>query len=89
MKASDARRLHELEAENSKLTHLLAEAHLDMRALKSVLGVKKVAPQVKQDAIGKLITKQQMSARHVCRLAGLSRDSYRNAPMWSASRLEH
>lgn len=35
MKASDARRLHELEAENSKLTHLLAEAHLDMRALKS------------------------------------------------------
>jgi putative transposase len=41
MEASDARRLRELEAENTKLKHLLAEAHLDMHALKSVLGVKK------------------------------------------------
>ena len=39
MEASDARRLRELEAENAKLKHLLAEAHLDMHALKSVLGV--------------------------------------------------
>jgi putative transposase len=41
MEASDARRLRELEAENNKLKHLLAEAHLDMHALKSVLGVKR------------------------------------------------
>ena len=41
MEASDARRLRELEAENAKLKHLLAEAHLDMHALKSVLGVKR------------------------------------------------
>ncbi|MBK8664464.1 MAG: transposase [Burkholderiales bacterium] len=32
------RRLRELEAENAKLKSLLAEAHLDMHALKSVLG---------------------------------------------------
>ena len=40
MDVPDARRLRELEAENGKLKRLLAEAHLDMHALKSVLGVK-------------------------------------------------
>jgi putative transposase len=41
MEASDARRLRELEEENSRLKKLLAEAHLDMHALKSVVGVKR------------------------------------------------
>lgn len=41
MDASDAKRLRELEAESTKLKKLLAEAHLDMHALKSVLGVKR------------------------------------------------
>ena len=41
MDSTDARRLRELESENAKLKHLLAEAHLDMHALKSVLGVKR------------------------------------------------
>ena len=41
MDVSDARRLKELEGENAKLKKLLAEAHLDMYALKSVLGVKR------------------------------------------------
>ncbi len=40
MDASDAKRLRELESENAKLKSLLAEAHLHMRAPKSVLGVK-------------------------------------------------
>ena len=34
LEVSEARRLRELEAENAKLKHLLAEAHLDMHALK-------------------------------------------------------
>jgi putative transposase len=38
---SDAKRLKALEDENAKLKKLLAEAHLDMHALKSVLGVKR------------------------------------------------
>ena len=38
---SHALRLKTLEAENAKLKKLLAEAHLDMHALKSVLGVKR------------------------------------------------
>ena len=41
LQVSEATRLRELEAENSKLKRLLAEAHLDMHALKSVLGVKR------------------------------------------------
>ena len=41
MQASDAQRLRELESENAKLKRLLAKAHLDMHALKSVLGVKR------------------------------------------------
>ena len=41
MEAPEAQRLRELEAENAKLKKLLAEAHLDMHALKSVLGLKR------------------------------------------------
>jgi len=40
MEASDARRLRDLEAENARLKNLLSEAHLDMHALKNVLGAK-------------------------------------------------
>lgn len=40
MEASDASRLRDLESENTKLKNLLAEAHLDIHALKSVFGVK-------------------------------------------------
>ena len=41
MDVSDAQRLRELESENAKLKKLLAEAHLDIHALKSVFGVKR------------------------------------------------
>ncbi len=41
MEPADVKRLRALEAENGKLKKLLAEAHLDMHALKSVLGVKR------------------------------------------------
>ena len=40
MQATDAKRLRELESENAKLKRLLAEAHLDIHALKDVFGVK-------------------------------------------------
>ena len=41
MDASEAKRLRELELENDKLKRLLAEAHLDIHALKSVFGTKR------------------------------------------------
>ncbi|QID19399.1 transposase [Nitrogeniibacter mangrovi] len=41
MDEQEARRLKELEAENSKLKKLLAEAHLDIKALKVAFKVKR------------------------------------------------
>lgn len=41
MDISDAKRLKEVESENAKLKKLLAEAHLDIAALKGVFGVKR------------------------------------------------
>jgi putative transposase len=41
LQVSEAKRLRELEAENAKLKKLLAEAHLDVDALKVAFGVKR------------------------------------------------
>ena len=41
VEASKAKRLGELGLENGKLKRLLAEAHLDIHALKSVFGTKR------------------------------------------------
>ena len=41
MDVSEARRLRELEGENGKQKKLLAEAHLDIEALKTAFGVKR------------------------------------------------
>ena len=38
MQVAEAKRLRELEAENAKLKKLLAEAHLDVEALKVAFG---------------------------------------------------
>jgi len=40
MKVAEAQRLRALELENSKLKRLLADAHLDIAALKDVVGRK-------------------------------------------------
>ena len=41
MDVSEAKRLRALEEENAKLKKLLAEAHLDVEALKVAFGVKR------------------------------------------------
>jgi putative transposase len=41
MDVPDARRLKDLESQNAQLKKLLAEAHLDIAALKGVFGVKR------------------------------------------------
>ena len=81
--ASNAKRLREPELESGKLKRLLAEAHLDIHALKSVFGTKLViqalAPQVKREALSSIVNCHQLPARHACALVGLSQDSYRHA----------
>ncbi|WP_425342779.1 IS3 family transposase [Piscinibacter koreensis] len=80
MEVPDAQRLRELEGENAKLKKLLAEAHLDMHALKSVPRGKALAPQAKREAITRMVSEHHLSERRACRLVGLSRDSYRHPP---------
>jgi hypothetical protein len=67
MNVSEARRLKELEGENGKLKRLLAEAHLDVRALKSVFGRVKVnaalATPVKREAIATMVMEHEPSER--------------------------
>ena len=41
METDEARRLKDLEVENARLKKLLAEAHLDLEALKVGFGVKR------------------------------------------------
>jgi putative transposase len=41
LQVNEAKRLRELESENTKLKKLLAEAHLDVEALKVAFGVKR------------------------------------------------
>jgi putative transposase len=41
MEAADAKRLNQLEQENAQFKKLLAEAHLDIEALKAGFGVKR------------------------------------------------
>ena len=53
--ASEAKRLRELELENGKLKRLLAEAHLDIHALKKRLGHKALASQVKREAVSSMV----------------------------------
>ncbi|MDP1625860.1 MAG: IS3 family transposase [Parvibaculum sp.] len=80
MEAEDAKRLKELEAENSRLKRLLADAHLDIEALKIGFGGKTLAPQRKREAVLRMLEQTVLSERRACRLAGLSRDSFRHPP---------
>ncbi|WP_425591647.1 IS3 family transposase [Hydrogenophaga aromaticivorans] len=88
MQVSEAQRLRELESENAKLKRLLAEAHLDMHALKSVLGGKALAPQARREAIRIMVSEHHLSERRACRLVGLSRDSYRHPPQADQATVE-
>ncbi|HFD4192214.1 IS3 family transposase [Pseudoxanthomonas mexicana] len=80
MEAEDARRLKELESENNRLKRLLADAHLDIEALKIGFGGKTLAPQRKREAVRRMLDQTVLSERRACRLAGLSRDTFRHPP---------
>ncbi|WP_374152094.1 IS3-like element IS476 family transposase [Xanthomonas hortorum] len=81
MEADEAKRLKELEVQNTRLKKLLAEAHLDIEALKVGFGGKTLAPQRKREAIRRMLEHTPLSERRACRLAGLSRDAFRHTPV--------
>ncbi|MDT3678546.1 MAG: IS3 family transposase [Burkholderiaceae bacterium] len=77
MTVSDAKRLKELETENSRLKKLLAEAELDKSALKELLSPKVVSPQARREAVEMLMTERAMGVTRACGLVGISRSAFR------------
>ncbi|MDW8312012.1 MAG: IS3 family transposase [Burkholderiales bacterium] len=80
MEVSDARRLRELEAENAKLKRLLASGAAGHSRAQERLWAKALAPQVRREAVGRMVEEHHLSERRACGLVGLSRDSDRHPP---------
>ena len=75
MTVSELRRLKDLEAENSELKRLLADAMLDNAGLKGLLAKKLLTPAARRDAVVTLMAEHQFTQRRACRLVGISRSS--------------
>ncbi|WP_139804406.1 IS3 family transposase [Pseudomonas aeruginosa] len=73
MTVPDAKRLKDLELENSRLKKLLAEAHLDIEALKVVAPGKRVSPTARREAVQEMQAQTGISQCRACQLIGLSR----------------
>lgn len=80
MQATDAKRLGELESENS-IKCLLAEVHPGHSRTQGWLWCKALAPQARRAAAAQMIAEHHLSERRACRLVGLSSDCYRNPPL--------
>jgi len=74
MDSSEAKRLKQLEGENRKLKHAVAET-FDNRASKDVLSKKLVEPAGFREAVSH--AECPMSERHACRLLGRARSTKR------------
>ncbi|HEV2398577.1 MAG TPA: IS3 family transposase [Candidatus Sulfotelmatobacter sp.] len=77
MDSSEAKKLKQLEDENRKLKHVVADLTLDNRALKDVLFKKLVTPAGLRAVVSYVEVEYQMSERHACRLMGLGRSTHR------------
>ncbi|MCB0925561.1 MAG: IS3 family transposase [Mycobacterium sp.] len=80
MKASDAKRLKELEAENTRLKKLVANQALDIDMLKEIQGGKLLTPNRKRSAVKALRKRFGVSERRACTVVGLHRSTMRLAP---------
>lgn len=72
LEVSDAHRLKQLEDENRRLKHLLAEEQLDNDALKTVLAKSPRRPAARREVVQKLMA-HDVSQRRACRLLGIDR----------------
>jgi putative transposase len=74
---SGAKRLKQLEDENSKLKKLLAEAMLDNAMLKDITSKKMVTPAVEREAVAHLVEAYQVSQRRACKVVACCRMTVR------------
>ncbi len=80
MKASEAKRLRELETENARLKKLLAEAELDKSMLKELAeDWKLLTPERRRRAVVVLVERFGVSERRGCRVVGQHRSTQRLA----------
>ncbi|MBM3346933.1 MAG: transposase, partial [Betaproteobacteria bacterium] len=77
LQVNEGRRLREPEFGNAKLKKRLAEAHLDVEALKVAFGAKTPAPQAKRQAVERMRQGLSISKCRAWGLAGLARTTMR------------
>ncbi len=70
LKADDAKRLKDLERENSTLKRLLADAELEKAALKEIARGQLFSPERRRAAVDHLSTTMGVSVRFACRVTG-------------------
>ncbi len=80
MKASDAKRLKEIEAQNARLKKLVAKQALDIDMLKGVGGGKRLTPNRRRGTAVVLRDRFGVSERRACRLVGQHRSTQRLLP---------
>ncbi|MBZ4691110.1 MAG: family transposase [Cereibacter sp.] len=71
MEVSEAKRLKQLEDENSRLKKLLAESMMDVSTLREMLGKKLLRPSSRRSAVTWAMTEKGYSQRRACRLVGI------------------
>jgi hypothetical protein len=76
LKAEDAKRLKDLERENSTLKRLLADAELEKAALKEI--AKLLSPERRRAAVRHLQRGAGVSERFACRVTGQHRATQRH-----------
>ncbi|WP_210687538.1 IS3 family transposase [Mycolicibacterium sp. GESEQ-9] len=80
MKANEAKRLKELEAENARLKKLVANQALDIDMLKEIFVGKLLTPNRKRSAVIALRERFGVSERRACAVVGLHRSTMRLTP---------
>ncbi len=80
MKANDAKRLKELEAQNARLKKLVANQALDIDMLKGVGGGKRLTPNRRRGVVVVLHEQFGVSERRACRVVGKHRSTQRLLP---------
>ncbi|MGB3673691.1 MAG: IS3 family transposase, partial [Candidatus Nanopelagicales bacterium] len=80
MKANEAKRLKELEAENARLKKLVANQALDIDMLKEIFVGKLLTPNRKRSAVTVLRERFGVSERRACAVVGLHRSTMRLTP---------
>ena len=77
MTVSEARRLKELEAENTQAEEAAGGSGARQSGVEGSAGPKMVSPQAKREAVEVLMTERGFGVTRACGLVGISRSLYR------------